>query len=1414
MVIHLILQVIDMRYGNALSTPMITTLNTRDSRRASRLVQRIQTLNSEIRQLLQGQPTFFSCVQDAFNQAFNTLPTPLDLTRTYLKITPADAPPTGPAQALNPLLPTLMEAAVERLVTQHSAHYAQHATRFHLTCDGRDDGSALALTPQAFDGFLDTLASTLAARFNTHVEQFWGAPIDTYDTRTCKQWLAEKRLDLMRAEAELLKIDGLLEVSSELLLLRVMRYPDAASRRALNGYRPCALGVVVKDKLSRDIPLYGAFVLTARDPDDAQVRFEGEEKPLQVRDIAPQANVGNVLLYLPTSGFEAFDSLTGLDRELHRRLNSAIEFGDILALMSHNDRASGLAFHQQQPQGDQFRYLERLESVFSDSLHALHERAQADFTWMIAHYQRQPHGLDPRQLPAGLDRVTDLSRAFDASGVLVARHQKKLRRQLQQFLKHASPDDQQRWSSTTQAYADALQQLSVPEGLPSLSQFSDPAAVLSYSNQQLRTRLEDEYGLVTDPDTLIIHTKTYAARPIGSYVVGGKPQPPATGTPVYTTRTLTLTALALENIEWLDLNFTNFAWLTDKDKAPYTALTVAQVKELVRKVNIGDSYEQFLKTRLVSSSEAHADQDRYAQLMALQLRVDAIEAKIAGDFLPDRLDRGYNWVMSALAGPTDDDKRPTVEEHRIIVSSLKLRGERVRGVLVFSTASHSVTSLVVYTPGTANGRLFHEYPDASAMHRDFINHSAWRDYLTARVELSARPRILNLLKGGANEAVIALSRIAGHFLEEAYQAEASAVINDANAQSTSTQEANLESAATLVTAALDFATLFLPVKVMLPIGLSRSILSIINAVEAAQLGDRTAAAQYIVRALGEMVGAVIDGAIGGARSASRGIATGAKLNPKLALRNKPTGVKPLAGWEDQQIYVQDTATPGAFEAPRHFLQESGRWYSIRRDHDRQVWRLKDPRRAPSAYPGEPLYRTVQGAWEIRSPLIGLFGGSPPTGPETALMDLFPHLDLQQARRVFESFNFPAFNNLEHQMSLVFRLSRAPDQLDVSFAYLQTTQNRFWARLQGADLPSAQTVTAIDPAPGPSRPALPPRRPARSDAERFVDWGQAFAPQTMNPVPGRPGVWRRSQALQDYIKINGRYYAILPGDSVFATQGARTAIVSADLPHSTFAQFEHVVANAPLEQPRLVEYNAHLDTWLIHPQPPLPSSIATHMNRMFPRFDPLARAQLGASLFNTANPPGLTAKGFAHVLNTLQDWTEWTRGAAGTLTQRHALIANDPLALLPTLPRGPGPFEWSLGVSNGFNLIRFDTAGVRPTLVSNLLERPTQINIKTLMRELLTDSHYEVYDSRYSTELIFRRADRPTWYWLTLRKTHSPKLSAKQYNPQTPTPANLEGQRPTLRDALIQARDAGNLLLLIGGVELTGTWGVKPFIFRP
>jgi len=1428
MAAHLSLQVIAMGYSNALSSPMLTTLHTRDSRRETRLTEKIQTLNAQINEQFQRQPTFRSFVQDAFNQSFNTLATPLDLTKTFLRIDPAptahgaNTTTTARQDASTPLLPTLLDAVVERLVTRKSAHYAGQPTHFHLTSDGRDDGAVQGLTPQAFDRFLDTFTSTLAVGFKTYVEHFWNAPIGPHDTQTCKQWLAEKRLDVMRAEAELLKLDGVLDVASELLLLRVMGYPDAASRRALNGYRPCAYGLAVKDKLSRDIPLYGAFVLTARDQDDDQVHRAGEEPPPQVRDITPQANVGSVLLFLPNSGFEAFDSLASLDRELHRRLNDPQAFTDILGLMGENDRASGLAFHQQQIASGQFRYIERLESIFLYSQDSLHERTQADFTWMVTHYQRQAATLDAWLLPASLDRVTDFTRAFDVGGVLIARHTKKLRRQLQQFLKEASRDDQQTWAHAVKDYTDELQGLTVSEGLPSLSQFSDPSVLLSYSNEQLRQRLIDDHSLAVDPDTLIIHTKTYALRPTGSYVPGGKPHPSEPGTPVYTQRALSLTELALENVEWLDLNLTHFSRLTDTEQKPYSALTMQQIKDLVRSVNIGNSYEQFLKKRLISSDEAQAEQDRYVRCMALQLRVDAIEAKIAGDFLPDRLDRGYMWVMSALAGPVDDDKRPTVEEHRIMVSRLKLRGERVRGVLVFSTATQSVASLVVYTPGAANGRLFHEYADASAMHRDFINHAAWRDYLTARVELSARPRIQRLLKGGATETVIALSRIADHFLEEAYQAEASAVINDANAQSTSTQETNLESATTVLTAALDFATLFFPVKVMLPVGLSRSLLSIINAVEAAQLGDRAAAAWYVVRALGEMVGAVLDGVMGAARVTPTGtaIGRGRAINPMLALRKKPEGISPLAGWAGQQIYVQDTVTPGTYEAPRHFLLENKRWYSIRRDNDAQVWRLRDPRRAPSAYKGDPLYRTAQGVWEIRSPYLGLRGGnSYPTQPERALIDLFPHLDQQQARRVFESFDFPVNRVLEHQMQTVLHLRLAPDQLDTSFTYLRISQERFWARLRGTDLPGSHAAGTIDPAPGPHRPPAPPTVTQRPAAERFLEWGQAFEHQAMTAVPGRPGIWRRSnatpsQALQDYIKIGEHYYAILPGDTVVAVQGAKTVITPTNRPHSTFAQFEDVLANANLEQPRIVEYNAQLDNWLVVPQVPFPRPLTRHMSQMFPLFTPHTLGQLSQRLFDRANPLGLNANGFAHLIKNVHDWRAWTKGVDAALTEQSAVLASDPLALMPTLSRGLSPFEWSLDVSNQFELIRFNTEGLRPTLMANLLERTTNTNTKMLMKELLVGSHYEVFDSAFNSELVFRRPGQPTVYWMTLRNTDARVLSSRKYNPEVPTSANLRKQQAPMSDMLVQARNTGNLQLLIGGVQRSGQAQVSPFIFRP
>ncbi|MDQ0654982.1 dermonecrotic toxin domain-containing protein [Pseudomonas cedrina] len=1430
-----------MRYSTLLPPdPLVTALNARDTSLASRLTEKIHRLNTQILEVLEQQPTFTQCIQDAFNQTFAALPTPVTMTKTYLRIdaaSPVD-PSDKPAQAssddiedtvldVQPLLPTLMDAVVRRIVTQTPANHAGRTTTFHLSSSGEDSAPDLGLTPAAFDAFLNTLAGDLATRFKAHQAAFWNGPAEDADIRTCQQWLGEKRLELMKAEIELLKVDGrVVEGASELLLMQVARTPDALSRQALKGDKPCAYAIAVRDKLSSDIPLYGAFVITSRDHETPQVRPQGEVQTPEARDVTPQANVGPVLLFLPASGFEGFDSMAGLDLELHRRLNSPLEFSDILALMNENDRASGLAFHQQQNLSGQFRYTERLTSIFSDAIDSLRTQVDENFSWMVAHYQRHASDVDITQLPESLDRTTTITPAFDAAGWLAARQRKKARRQLQHFLKAATPDDKQQWEQAVQAYVEHLLRLSGPEALPSLSQYSDPATLLAYSNEQLRRMLEAEHGLAVDPDDILIHTKTYAPRLIGGYVAGGKPHPSTPGTPVFTTRQLTLTELALENIEWLDLNFTNFSRLTDKAQTPFTGLSVAQVKDLVRTLNIGDSYEQFLKARLITSPSAQAEQQRYMEVMALQLRVDAVEAKIAGDFLADRLDRGFNWVMSVLAGPTDDDKRARVEGHRVVVSALKLRGERVRGVLVFSTASQAVASRVVYTPRSPNGRLFHEYPDASAMHRDFINHSAWQDYLVGRVTLTAQRRIRGLLKDGANDPVIALTRIAGNVLEEAYQTEASAVINDANAQSTSTHEADYESATTLITAGLDLATAFFPVKVMLPIGLARSSLSVINAVEAAQLGDRASAAHYIVRALGELVGAVLDGAVAGAGSARPRTPTSARprLDPKMALKKTPTDVKRLQGWEAEHIYVRDVVEAGTYQAPQHFLEEHGHWYSIVRDSDAQVWRLKDPRRAPSAYKGQPLYRNPQGLWEIRSPHLGLRGGAPfATEPQRALMDLYPYMDVEQARRVLDSFVFPRHRELELQTALVQHLRRSPTRLDDFSQYLMVTPQRFRLRLEGRDLPGSQP-SAVEPVPGPSRAPtepdlLPAPRPPRPPEERFVDWGQSFDASVMEAVAGRPGVWRKrdappGQRSVEYIQMEGRYYATLPGSESSAVAGARAVIVPSDRPCSTFVQFEDLLHRYFHDQPRIVEYNASLDRWLIGAQLPFRAPVARQLSHIFPSFTPHSLTRLAAALFNRSNPTGLNAGGYARLLRTLHDWTSWSGRAAAAPGGSPLTLVADPLALLHRLPQTPDQRAWPLVPSAQFNLLRFRTERMPATLTANAAVMPNAATARNLMRALLSDSHYHVVDTRYPSELLVRREGRPTLYWLTIIRTNSDHVLTRHYNPHSPTAFNLQRQSANVRALAHHARRDGHLVALIGGVQPGEGATVIPFIFRP
>ena len=1410
--------VLPMQSPSTSSSQLLETLNARDVLMKSRLTEKIRTLNDEILEKSAQQPTFSQFVQHAFNRAFATLPTPLDVNSTFINVGTDTSLPTQLSNTgtLTPILPTLMEAVAQRIVSNTPTTYTHRTVSFHLGLSTKDDAETVTgITADTFARFLNTLASELQTQFNAYLDDFWNGPVSATDIRTCKEWMAEKRLDIMKTEVALLKADGVLEDSDELLLMLTTRHPDALSRSTLSGYRPCAYGLAIKDKLSTDIPLYGAFVITSRDQDDATLQPQADRPAPQVRAIAVGTNVGSVLLFLPGSGFERFDSLASLDRELHRRLNSPLEFPGIVDLMEEKDRATGLAFHQQPSDSDRFRYIEILESIFSYSLDSLYAQLRAQFTWMVAHYQRQKDEIDSAQLPASLDRVVDFARTFDASGLPAARVRKQIQLDLKKFLKDATPTEKQEWEAAVRDYSDHLLTLDTPGGLPSLSQYSDPQTLLAYSNDQLRQELEAEYGLTVNPDDIIVHTKSYVTRQTGAYVVGAKAPLPEPGSKVFNSRKRTLTQLALENVEWIDLNFVNFSKLTNNDQTPFTALSVTQVKDLVRKVNIGDNYDRFLKERLVTSDAAKIEQQRYMQVMALQLRVDALEAKIARDFLPDRLDRGFNWVMSVLAGPTDDDKRRKVEEHRITVSSLRLRGERVRGVLVFSTASQGVASKVVYTPQASGGQLFHEYADTASMHRDFINHSAWREYLIERTELSARPRIRSVLNGRARDSVIALTRIADNFLEEAYAIEASTVINDANAQSTSTQEANFESATTVATAALDVATLFLPVKIMLPIGLARSILSVINAVEAAQQGDRETAAHYIVRALGELVGAVIDGAVGlgtiRSRPALRPSPSG--LDPKLSLAKKPEGITPLTGWESHQIYVRDVIEPNTFQAPQHFLQEKGRWYSIRRDNDTQVWRLRDPRRAQGTYQGEPLFRNSEGVWEIRSPGLsgeglGLLGGAPvPTAAQRALMDLFPYLDLEQAAHVFSSFEFPASRVREFEMALVHHLRTS---LSLPSGYQQylflVTPEQFVARVRGRRPSSTITPSPVEPTPGPSRLATGHR--SWPDEQRFMEWGQTLDSTTLAMVPGRSQIWHGAAPhpganAPEYIQMSDRYYAVLPGGS---TQTG-TVMVPTNARYSTFLDFEDMLHYSLFDQPRPAGYSASLSRWMIG-FVPYRRTLTAYIREAFPFFAERSARQIAEALFTNTNPTGLSSGGYSRMLYTIRDWRTWSTRPSST--------PSDPLSLLSRHPVTHNHNFWTLTPSpNRFTLLELNTSRLPGNLAAQAFLNQNDVTTRALMSTILRNTGYEVFEVAAQDHVLFRRIGHTTVYWLSLRRTPVNTLAYRNYIEPSPQRSSFQNLPMGLRAMASLAHANGDFVALIGVLRINRrAHVVTPFIFMP
>jgi hypothetical protein len=1394
------------------------------------LGRKLSALDIQTAELFQNQPAFHAFVQQRFDQAFPDVTPRLDLLRSFIKCRENDDTSTGgepdDTSDIQALLSSLMDAVVQRIVTGQAAGFAGRQARFYRVPEaGGEPTLFTALTPAAFDTFLDGLAGNLLSHYGQYLDAYWAGAVSSTDSRTRKQWLIDIRTEALKNEVALLKSDGLLDATDEALFAKVLRYPNAQARQFLNTYRPCVYGVALKDDEAAPIPLHGAFILTARDPQDAEVKWDTKDVPLTARPVAPTANVGRVLLFIPDAGLEAFESLASLDRELHRRLGHGAEFTSLLAWVADKDQARGLALHRAAPVRDRLHYLERLDSPFSHGVESQCLMIRENLASTLARYQASGAHIDKADLPRGCDRVTDLHRAFDIEPVLWARIKKRCQARLAVFLQDADETDRNAWAAAIASYGEELANLSEPEGFPSLAQFSDRRDLLAYSNRRLRAVLESEYGLTVNPDDLIVHSRdpSVPAIIIAPGAPGSSIQNP--GKPQFQHRRRTLTELALENIGGLDFNFTEFSRLTLKTEGSdkpdealrpedmlaaqaaetFAGLSLEQVKELVRRLNVGQSHNAFLKDALITSPGAALRKRNYVRTMERQLRLDAIEAKINGDFYPDRLARGFAWVQAVLDVPVDDHRRREVEGHRVVVEHLKLRGQRVRGVLLFRT-SVAGGSIVVYTPQAPGGRVFHEFVGERFV-PDFTHNSHWREYLVGRVERAFQPQVLATLKGRGDFSMVHMSRIANNVFEDAYETEVNFAINDAAAQVTTTEQTNVETGLAIATTAVDVLTMVLPVRVTLPIGLARSLFSVFSAVEAANLGDRAGAAHHVVRALGEFVGALADGVIG-MRSVSGGLksAPGARgLNPEMALGKKPEGLLPLPGWEGKGIYYRTSKPDGS---KHYFLSDQNHWYAILDEGFEEAWRVRDARK-PIQWHYSPIRRDSAGHWEIGThrDAPGLGGGF----TERALRDLYPFLDETQARRVFDSFVFPRGRESEFELNLVHYL-RSGSTLNVFDPYLTVSPERLRLRLRGLDLPrswsggsvvDASRPAPIEPTPGPSRATTAPARPVRPPNEKFADWGQTIDSAELQVQNAEMGIYRRTAGApalvgRDYVKIDERYFPILPQGTTM-----RSGVVFMYDPAieiNTFAQFEHLLGTDRFSQPRVATFNGALSRW-VHPLDlSFEKSIAAYVGDGFPTFTAATQLQVANVLFNRANPAGLTGWGIAALRRTLQNWRFWPAGNRVSL--------GDPLSMLPRTPRAHDG-TWPLNSLPGYySRLNFSTDGI-PLLLHDALSSRSGSTLRALMIERLTGSRYELVAGGAVSELIFRRPGREALYWLTLRRVAGDVVEGRHY----------VGPRTDLMDSatralFIQAQATNNLVTLIGGIQRpVGGGAVNIFILR-
>ncbi|WP_459206975.1 dermonecrotic toxin domain-containing protein [Pseudomonas sp. MLB6B] len=698
-------------------------------------------------------------------------------------------------------------------------------------------------------------------------------------------------------------------------------------------------------------PLRGAFVIVEGGPEG------GMPDPRQPGEYA-------LLCSLP-HGIEAFDSLAELHVELCERLDDPQQSRPLLRHL-HSDEDRERACN-----AERLRY----EWFNDDLVQALvQDLIDAQRTTLIALWESAARRslVDLSILAEDLRTAADVVPWIDSRSALQTRYGLLLERNSPAWLRHASAQGLTHIMQTVQELVVAIDRASAP-GILDSKQFLERNSLLAWTRDRLRSALRQRHQLDLDP--LHTYVSVTLARQKGPVLHPGittawipAASRPQVGDSVeLVRRTYRLDELALINVSLLDIDYWLTARVHDADDHTVSGITPSQVRAMVRELNVGESYRQYLRTHLLTSPQAQWRKDRYVDVSRARMRTELAKAHYAGHLLEDPFERGFEWAMLVLDNPTAQ-ARQRLRGQRLSVRQLLLGGHTLHDVMLVTPEGAGFSRFLAYTPDAPDRRAWREFRNTRHLLRTLRSKPALRQYVKERLPLLDPEQVERWLTKGGLGAIAQRPEIVGDFQRARYVAEVNATLARVDASTNTKLELLGELTLHALSILLDLISLVIPARALVPVALARALLSVIDANAAFKEDDRTGVLKHLVESFTHISDAINN--IGGTTVMRRAIRAipptpPLKLPPAAAINIDTDKLRyRVDGIHKEGIYEQPS--PYAGLSLYYIKDAAGMNYQVAFDGYR--WRVLDPR-MPDAYLKVPVKRRADGEWVVDSPVL-------------------------------------------------------------------------------------------------------------------------------------------------------------------------------------------------------------------------------------------------------------------------------------------------------------------------------------------------------------------------------------------------------------------------------------------------------------